>query len=539
MQASTVVRNLFSFYFRPFVIHTLSGEDIDYLSDEAHFVECLARDEEANEVELDPWQRCYIRDTAPYIITNKSRQTGWSWIESAKSLARSHTIPNYAKYFVSINLDESKTKIRYVRQMFDSLPQRFKLKVITDAKTEFGVVDRKGRVSIVKALTSRQPRGMHGDIALDEFAHYLNPRKIFDAAGALVLRGGQFTVGSSPMAKQGQFFEICDNSIKVEDGTLKYGHWRMYEIPWWMSRHLCVDVPTAVRLAPGMTTRERVMKFGSEKIKGTFASYSLDAFIQECECGFMDEQSAFMPLSLIQSCAEPSYAASFDDGDEDTSVRLLCRIAEYTGDELYTSGIEKIVELFHWLRGTRRGMIEGGFDVGRHHDISALVVTDTTDDDRKEVRLILGLDRVPFDVQEAILSKFVAIVTPHALRIDKGGIGEMLAERLAAQWQSIVEPISFTAVSKASMAQAVKVRFESKKIKIPYWQKLITHINSIRKSVTAANNLVYEADANDHHGDYYWSLALTEYRNGQPAAQHYEAPVFGRQRRISSRTPID
>ena len=513
----------------------IGNEEFDFLKDEAAFTELLTRDASGEEIELDYWQRAQIRDESRFIHVVKSRQVGFSWIESAKSLARMSLRVDYRKYFTSINLDESKEKIRYVRQMYDSLPERFKLRVVTDAKTEFAVQDHKGRISLVKALTSRAPRGMHGDITLDEFAHYLAPQKIYDAAIALISRGGQLVVGSSPMSRQGVFYDIYENKVKNDRGEPKYAHFQCYSVPWWFSHHLCTDVRGAVAASKSLNTRQRIDRFGTDTMKDIFASYSLDAFIQEYECGFVDEQTAFMPIGIIRDCEEPNYGKGQEDGDEDNPVKMLCRIEEYAGDDNLSEKKNVIDSFVQWIRKNKTGFIEAGYDVGRHRDISALVVTEELNNGTKEVRAILGLDHIDFETQLFVCRLFLDVVQPHAFRIDKGGLGEMLAETLANQYPGIVEPHQFSSSSKGIMAQQLKRRFQNKTIRIPAWQKLISHIHSIKKTVTASNNLVYEADASDHHGDYYWALALTEYRGSSGDLARYEPAKFSGIRRISSR----
>jgi phage FluMu gp28-like protein len=511
-------------------LENINGVDLTYLQDEAHFIQSLTRDSKNDPVELDHWQQQYIRDTSPYIAVNKSRQVGFSWIESAKALARSHLLPDYQKYFVSINLDESKNKIRYVRQMFDTLPPRFRLKLITDAKTEIAWVDKYNRVSLVKALTSREPRGMHGDICLDEFAHYRNPRKIFHAAGALTIRGGQFTVGSSPMSQKGPFYEICS----AKSDTALAQTWGLYEIYWYHSRHLCNNVYEAIAKAPSMSTAQRVLRYGSKKLIDIYNSYSEEAFVQEFECQFVDEQSAFMPTELIHSCWEPDYGK---DASE-VGVKLLCWQEEFGSkiDQELAKNRTVFTRMLEWIRKNCKGIIEIGYDVGRHHDIAAMIVTDTFNG-KTDVRAILGLDKVSFETQFFLLKEAMRIIGNVTLRIDRGGMGEHMSENLVRMFGSRVEPIVFGNTNKGTMATGLKIKFEQKTIRIPAWLKLFAHIHSIQKTVTASNNLVYEADSNDHHGDYYWALALACYRANNRETVTAK-PTLGGVARIQT-TPID
>ena len=75
-------------------------------------------------------------------------------------------------------------------------------------------------------------------------------------------RGGTIEMGSSPLGKIGQFYDIL-----TDKDTYDY---ERYNIPWWFCRDLCVDVPTAVKVAPGLSTEERVETFGTKILKMIF-----------------------------------------------------------------------------------------------------------------------------------------------------------------------------------------------------------------------------------------------------------------------------
>jgi phage FluMu gp28-like protein len=515
----------------------LNGVDFSYLTDEAFFIEKLARDSKGKGVTLDYWQRLFIRDKRSALAVTKSRQVGYSYIGALKGLARSHLQVDYKKYFVSYNLDEAKNKIRYAKQAYDSMPQAFKLKVITDAKTELAFEDKRGRISLLKALTSKEPRGMNGDVDLDEINFYQRAREVFHAAGALGIRGGsQMTIGSSPKTRDGIHHEVISNHQN------KFAHFGVYSVPWWFCSALCNDVKGAVAEAKFMSTLQRVERFarvlpdGSCPIQEALSSYTMESFQMEYECEPMDDVAAFMPYSLIDACKEANYGKDLDealDSDGKSGVHLLCQIFKHSHDvkkpERTESFLRELEALWAWVRKHKRGLIEIGYDVGRHRDISALILTEERDG-KSEVRAILELTQLPFPVQEQLLSKAIEITDPLAARIDKNGMGEHLAENLSAKYKSKVEPVAFTNQSKAMMATGMKALFEKQGIKIPAYKTLENHIHSISRTLTGANNLVYEADASDHHGDLWWALCLAKYR-GPREPREYKFVTGGPRRR--------
>jgi phage FluMu gp28-like protein len=488
----------------------LNGVDFEALRDESNFCETLLSDKDGHALELDPWQRSYIREQSPYVAVVKTRQGGFSYGSAAKGLARTHIRPFYEKYFVSKSLEEAKRKIQYASELHANLPLGFKLRLVTDAKTELAFQDSMGRISRLKALSSKEPRGMDGDIDIDEIAHFSNARKVFEAATGLVIRGGnrQLSIGSSPLAKSDILYEVITNHEH------RYNQFKVYSIPWWLCTALCVNIREAALRARGMPIKERVAVYGSPAIKRAFEMLPLDAFIQEYECGFMDEMSAFMPYELIWSCNEVNYGTD----DKELEVEYMfdyreIREPKNDGKDITDLNGRVLNESFwQWVRRHCKGYVEIGFDIGRKRDLSAIVVTDEISG-VKEVRAVVTMDRAPFGIQENVLSQAITIVKPKKCRIDNGGMGMPVAEEMINRHgENVVESIGFTNQNKSQMATNIKARFEKHKIKIPGWQPLENHIHSIRRYVSEKGLITYEADSSDHHGDIYWALALTDLR---------------------------
>jgi phage FluMu gp28-like protein len=272
----------------------------------------------------------------------------------------------------------------------------------------------------------------------------------------------------------------------------------VYEIPWWFSAALCIDVRNAVKLAPRLTTKERVAAFGTEAIKNTFSSLTLEEFVQEYECGFVDDAGAYMSYELVQSCWEENYS----DDPKDPDASMIFKKFEGANET------EPGEEFWRWLRDNKRGMLEIGYDIARSGDLSALVAVDTIGANR-EVRAIVILKNASFALQEAMIDSAIRIARPVAFRYDNTSLGMATGESLARKWGSLFERISFTNTIKAEMATGLKLLFEKRQIRIPAWQILTDNIRSIQKGLTDKNKLVsFEADASDHHGDIYWAFAL-------------------------------
>jgi phage FluMu gp28-like protein len=102
---------------------------------------------------------------------------------------------------------------------------------------------------------------------------------------------------------------------------------------------------------------------------------------------------------------------------------------------------------------------------------------------------------------------------PYAVRrcaVDASGMGAMLAEELQQKWGSRVEPVVFTAAVKEEMAVRVKRLLEDGRLKIPADPAIRAALNSVKREVTQAGNLRFDAErtAQGGHADHFWALAL-------------------------------
>jgi phage FluMu gp28-like protein len=109
---------------------------------------------------------------------------------------------------------------------------------------------------------------------------------------------------------------------------------------------------------------------------------------------------------------------------------------------------------------------------------------------------------------EELLSRIQSL-NPRKVCIDATGLGTMLAEE-ASLYFSSVEPVTFTAGAKEDMATRTRLVIEDKSIKIPIDHEVRNDLHSIRKIVTVAGNVRYDADRSESkgHADRFWALSL-------------------------------
>lgn len=445
---------------------------------------------------LDPWQARYLADDAKIVSIVKSRRVGGSWIMALKMFCRAMLTPGYHGVFVSMNREEARGKIDYCENFHDALPPRWRLKVTARSRDEIAFVDRGGRRSALRSLAGKAPRGRGGDVGVSELPHCLHARSIYDGALHVTARRMEdiLTVESTPLGNDGIFYELSRGAFEKVV---------RYEVPWWLSRGLCVDVDKASAEAPAMTTSRRVARFGSESLKTIYAAMAEKGFRQESELYFSDVEEAVFPAALVLACAETDFAP--------------------TGAAYAFRRVDAIPSAadWRWLESARSGRLVAGYDPARTRDGAALLILDRVGE-RRSVRMMVTLRETPFDRQREVIEAALAHGVA-ALAVDATGVGMNLAETLATRFPSRVKPVTFTPTSKERMIGALHAAFTGKKIALPADRDLVAELAALRERVTAAGNRVYYAPRSAAaHADRAWGLALAvgaddEANAGRPA----------------------
>jgi phage FluMu gp28-like protein len=103
--------------------------------------------------------------------------------------------------------------------------------------------------------------------------------------------------------------------------------------------------------------------------------------------------------------------------------------------------------------------------------------------------------------------------------MDATGIGDMLAETLQDKFGTYrVEKVKFTSAVKEHLASLMLSGFEDRLLRVPADRVVRDDFHSIRKTVTLAGNVRYDAAHTEAgHADNFWAAAL-----GKEAA----TPVF-------------
>jgi phage FluMu gp28-like protein len=444
----------------------------------------------ASGVESARWeyfQIQHLNSDDVFRIENKARQIAWSFTVAAEAMA-SAILTGQGSIFVSINLDEAAEKIRYAHAIYNNLQISGLPKIVRD--NIFGIeLDNGGRLI---SLPSKPPRGKaRMNVYLDEFAHARFDRPIYTAAMPVISKGGRLRIGSSPLGGSGIFWEIYAEELRRYPGYIRKA------TPWWETYSFCRNPVEARKLAPAMTTAQRVELFGNDRIKAIYANMLEEDFQQEYECIFVDESSAWIPWALIQRAQHPEL--------KHWHLRSTGNLAETLREMLDSIAGDSIESSF-----------TAGIDVGRRHDLSELFVVGKSRTGTYPVRLMVSLDRVPFDEQAACFSLIFDTLPITGALIDDTGIGMQLAENLA-RGRHFVQGATFTNQTKEIWAVETKLQFDRGNILIPADRDLAYQIHSIKKQVTQAKNIVFDTERNEkHHADKFWGLALALYAMHRP-----------------------
>ncbi len=436
---------------------------------------------------LESYQVAFLENRSRFRWVTKSRQVGFSFLFALEALARCHLREKHTAVFVSYNLDDAKEKILVARQVHEELPLAYQKRLVVDSKTELAFESNGPgkRLSRILSHPSKAPRGKKGDVYLDELAHYVNDREVYRGSTALILRShGQVTGCSTPLGRRGIFWEIAAEELR------KYPHHTRQEVPWWLCRFFCHDVPGAAREAPHLPTEERVARFGRQTIVEQIDSLPLEDFQQEFECRFVDESYSFYPYDLILPC---------------TSEELV--LADDFTDLPFPEG-----------------RVVAGFDVGRTRDHSELAVFEEKDG-HHVCRLLRRYDQVPFSEQEADLRRLLDRIPVARLSIDRSGIGMNLAENLARDYPQVVAE-AFTNDAKERWATDFKILLQRRDVVLPRQRELVSQVHSIKRRVLPSGKVSFDAERTGRgHADRFWAIALACQKERGPAPSR--APEIG------------
>lgn len=448
------------------------------------------------------FQLDHLNDNSVLRCEVKSRQIAASFTFGAEAVANA-LLDEIPSMFQSINLEEAREKILYARAVYESFYVKGMPKITQpDTTTQLGFSNGARIISLPGTPQRGKARFW---VYLDEWAHQTHDKANYVAAMPVISKGGSIRGASSPMGAGGFFWEVFKEELR------EYPGYTRKLTPWWECKSFLSnpdDIRDVYFNAPSMSTQERVGKYGNERIRLIYENMPLEDFQQEYELAFRDEVSAWISWNLIQSSQQ-------DD--------LLCYHIKSHED------VSKVIEDVR--QAIEAGLIEpvlyGGVDIGRVKDLTEFVGVGKSSSGQLPVRIMVSLSGCPYEYQENAIHQILTQLPFAACLIDQNGIGNQLAETLSGS--TVAQGVHFTNSSKELWAVEALLRFQKNGVVLPKNRDLAYQIHSIKKSITAAKNNVFDTERNaKHHADKFWALALALWAARSllvPAGENVDMPI--------------
>jgi len=417
---------------------------------------------------FDPHQQAWIDDPARFAAANKARQIGYTFAEAYR-IVESCLSRRKKHYLLSVSEARAWEALEYAAMFSQAMGAAGVVKDWAWEDVHYArsrIVWPHGSEFVALPANPRTARGASGDLTLDEVAWYLHDEQIWTACQPLATRGYALRVISTPNGRRGLFHRLWtgggratpeDISEALDAGLQPIGD------AW--SRH-----ETSIRQAVATAWPESVLASLDLALVRELAGTE-ENWLQEYLCQFLDEATAWLPYSLIESCTADGATLDFDHAQSPSGP---C-----------------------WL----------GFDVGRKRDLSV----GWLNEQRGAVhttRAVVTLDRQPFKAQKQVLWDLLRIARRGC--VDETGIGIQLAEEALEHWgEHHVVPVTFSSQMNARLASKLKQTMELGQLELPDCPHVRADLHSVRRMYTENGRQSFDAErGREGHADRFWAAAL-------------------------------
>lgn len=462
------------------------------------FFELLTEVDPDTPTVLEEFQIEYLLDVeSRFKITNKTRQAGGSLVVSMAKFWKCYRNEATNCDIVSVNLEEAQGKITYIRNLWETLPNRWRHPIYPDNTTSIGFHGRGNRQSVIRSkAASSGVRGGRKDIVFDEAHHLPNFKEMFVAALPATIRNdGGYDAVSTPNGQQGRYYEIWSNA----EG--KYSSWSRHSFVWIDVDRFCIDRAKAKKAFEEdfqgnvdalVNNGELYDAFASDALKEVAESLTAEEFLQEF-CGkFVDESTAFYSYAIIDACRKHKESQPLPSGKLDT-INVLVPWSERPEDNEH-----QIFMGIDFAEGKKGG-----------DSTSIQIVEKINEKDlrlRHSADLGYGSGYDNFDKQLHEISRLIHAFRPTRVSVDETGLGRKIAADLKRDHGGKVEGITFGLANKEEMALNLKFLLERQQLWLPWDNKALrSQIHGIKRKVTAQGNLQYSGEP---HDDMFWALCL-------------------------------
>lgn len=425
------------------------------------------------------YQNDWILDEANAMLWDKSRRVGATYSDSYKTCRTRNKI-DYKRDLWFSSADESAAYeyALYCRQWCEIMEAAVKevLETKEDSKgySYTNYVTEFPNGSRVNCMTSnpRRFRSKGGDVVLDEFDFHDDPGGMLDAALPATTWGYNVRILTTRNYEGTEFDLIVNLVKKVLAGELTFDEAK--SLHW--SYHY---TPITVAVEQGIA--EKVYKLDHVDHEAR------KRFLTECRARCRNEE-AWQKEYMCTPSSAASTLISYDMYQACEDANCLQDLVDYNNS---------------------RKQYFMGIDVGREKDLTVFWIWELVGD-VLVTRKIVSLRKTPYAVQRTVAGDLLMNLNIVRACGDATGIGDMLIEDLQDRFgTSRVEKVKFTAASKEHLASLMLSGFQDRKVRVPDDMKIRESFHSVRKTVTAAGNVRYDAaSTKEGHADEFWAAAL-------------------------------
>jgi phage FluMu gp28-like protein len=422
-----------------------------------------------------PYQLAWRDDHSPLRICVKGRQVGLSHVDGYDSVLKAATKPGRDVWIMSRDEIQS-------QQYF--LNSKRWARVLGHAAKDHGeqiFTTANGKSVKVRVLTfatghsiyalSSNPDaivGKSGHVKLDEFALHRDQRTLYAVAKPVTQWGGTLSIISTHRGRDTVFNQIITD-IK-EHGN-----------PMGWSLHV---IPIQLAVEQGIVEKINAASARNESREAWLARQKAECiddeqWQQEYCCIPADEHSAFITYEMLNAAEDPTCMKDWD-------YLLACQNPLYAG-----------------------------IDVGRHRDLFVIDIGEKVGPVTYD-RLRIELRDRPYTEMTDQLYRALDLPQLQRACIDKGLIGDEMAELAEQIFPSKVQRVALSAPEKERLASNLRADFSDASLRIPHDDLLRADLRAIKKTVTPAGHITFTGEANGSHCDRFWAKALR-----QEATRHH------------------